>query len=267
MVDVYLAPGHGRRPDGTLDSGALSGTKSEQSEGDLILRACKRRLVEVYGLTVFRQPKGGPNFQGTTTDINRRQPTCAIELHHDWTGAPRGGFGFVVPASQDQHSMRGEQLRIEAAIRNAYVGAGLPTRRAMGLLPGTTVAPYISRFTRYPTVLWEADRIGSVEDHGLYGETLADGVAVYLGALPVTAPEPEWVGKQVRARVDLRFYDRPGWYPANRSAGVIRAGQRFAGGVHERRRVGAGHQYLVSNSAGRRVWITANPAFVSLVSP
>lgn len=82
---------------------------------------------------------------------------------------------------------------------------------------------------------------------------------------PNPTPKPPWYGRQVRAKVDLRFYDRPGWHPQNRAAGVILAGQRFAGGIHAKRQVGGGEQYQVSNSRGRRVWITASPALVDLV--
>ena len=46
---------------------------------------------------------------------------------------------------------------------------------------------------------------------------------------------------------------------------MIRAGLRFAGGIHDKRKVGGGEQYQVSNSNGDRYWITASPRFVQLV--
>jgi hypothetical protein len=80
----------------------------------------------------------------------------------------------------------------------------------------------------------------------------------------------EWRGKVVRARSDVpapgvRFYREPGWHPDNATDGFLPAGWRFAGGIHEIRKVGTGQQYRVSNSAGDMRWITASPRFVELV--
>lgn len=80
--------------------------------------------------------------------------------------------------------------------------------------------------------------------------------------------EPWW-GRQVRARRDVdggvRFYRQPGWYPDNPSDGLLPAGWRFAGGIHDRAKVGGGWQYLVSNSHGDLRWITASETYVDLV--
>lgn len=80
-------------------------------------------------------------------------------------------------------------------------------------------------------------------------------------------PREPWRGKQVRARRDVNFYRKPGWAPENRPDAVLPAGWRFAGGIHERRKVGGGWQYRVSNSAGDMRWITASEKFVELVDP
>jgi len=87
--------------------------------------------------------------------------------------------------------------------------------------------------------------------------------------LATRVAEP-WRGKQVRARADvkdpgLRFYRNPGWHPDNPTDGFLRAGWRFAGGIHELRAVGDGQQYRVSNSNGDMRWITASQRFVELV--
>lgn len=77
-------------------------------------------------------------------------------------------------------------------------------------------------------------------------------------------PEP-WRGKRVVARTRVRFYRRPGWHPSNPTAGFLDEGWGFRGGIHEKRRVGGGYQYQVSNSNGHRYWITANERFVRLL--
>ena len=184
MVDVFLAPGHGRHPvTGLIDVGATAGEANEQRDGDLICRAAERRLVDLYGLTVERQPRGGPDFRGTIPHIQRTSPRVAVEVHHDWVRAPRGGFGFW----RDVH-----QQRLCDAIHAAYRDAGLPTRPHMRHLPGTSSYPAIVRQTH--AVLWEADRIGAVTDHDLYGAVLADGIATDLDVEPigdVMTPEQE----------------------------------------------------------------------------
>ena len=81
-----------------------------------------------------------------------------------------------------------------------------------------------------------------------------------------------WRGLQVRARQNVgsrgvNFYRSPGWAPSNRPDGQLPGGWRFGGGIHERRKVGNGYQYRVSNSNGDMRWITTNPKYIELVSP
>lgn len=336
---VYLAPGHGRRPDGRVDPGASGGGTNEQEAGDQAARAVERILLDNWqSVEVSRQPKGGPNFEGTRTEIDNLGPDVALELHHDWIRAPRGGFGF--------HPGSGPKRDICRALEQAYKARGLRTRPHLEHLPGTSSQPGLYRASTQPTVLWEIDRIGEyTEDHawaiaeglasflglpaipaadpadpdpsapdrgyvtvgdsggkvrewqqllvdrgfalprygadGIFGEETRRATLQAYGAVGLAASDPTrprvgvrsfdalrsyraqpWRGRQVRARVDLRFYPEPRW---DLPAGVIRAGQRFAGGIHDKRRVGGGEQYQVSNSRGERFWITANPRFIRLV--
>jgi hypothetical protein len=183
VTDVYLAPGHGRRPNGSLDPGASGGGTTEQAAGDQVARAVEQQLRAVYGRTVTRQPRGGPNFAGTITEIQRLAPRVAIELHHDWSGAPRGGFGFAANA---------EQRRLCEAIAKHYRAEGLPTRAHLTNLPGSSSPPAISRAT-YPrgttVVLWEVDRIGAPYPLAAVARAIADGIASYRGWRPA-APTP-----------------------------------------------------------------------------
>lgn len=175
MTDVWIGPGHGRRGDGTLDPGASAGSKTEQSEGDLIVGHAAERLSNHYRLTVHRQPRGGPNFSGSITDINARRPRLAVEVHHEWSGGPRGGFAV----GWDFDTLTREAA---IAIHQAYGGASLPIRKHLKFLPGKRSYPAIVRRTKPTTVLWEADRIGSVNDHQRYGHVIADGIAAFLRA-------------------------------------------------------------------------------------
>ena len=336
---VYLAPGHGRQPNGRIDPGASGGGTNEQEAGDRAAQDIERILLDNWSqIDVHRQRKGGPNFVGTRDEIDDLSPDVALELHHDWIRAPRGGFGF--------HPGTGVKRDISTAVEQAYKARGLRTRPHMKHLPGTTSQPGLYRASTQAVVLWEIDRIGQyTEDHGW---AIAEGLAVFLGlpaipqsdpadpdpsapdrgyitvgdsgdkvrewqrllvdrgfslprfgadgvfgdetrkatlqayaAVGLSASDPErprvgdrswerlrayrpepWRGKRVVARVDLRFYPEPRW---DRPAGVVRAGHGFRGGIHDKRQVGGGEQYQVSNSSGQRFWITASPRYVRLV--
>ena len=171
MNKVYLAPGHGRRPNGLLDPGAVGGGTNEQEAGDRIARQVESFLLgEFEDVEVQRQARGGPNFVGTRDEVNASGADVALELHHDWIRAPRGGFGF---------HQGGERERIADALTDAYREVGLPTRAHMRTLPGTTSEPGLYRGTPATTILWELDRIGTTtEDHA---RAVAYGIADYLG--------------------------------------------------------------------------------------
>jgi hypothetical protein len=184
MMDVWIAPGHGMTSAGRYDVGARAGDKNEQTEGNIIAGYVKEFLAE-FDLIVYRQPLRGPNHSGSVRHINESKPKAAIELHHDWSGAPRGGFGFV---------MNSEQRRLADLIHEEYRRLDLPTRNHLRNLPNTSppVPPSIIRNTEPTTVLWEVDRIGSVHDHALYAMAIGRGLARFLGLDPneTTSEEP-----------------------------------------------------------------------------
>ena len=172
MTRVLIAVGHGRRPNGTLDPGASAGGgRTEQSEGQRIGEA----LVPVLrgaGVTVEFIPRGGPNWQGAADRANLWGADYAIELHHDWSGAPRGAFGhwhsFQPQAAWLADRMRDRLMRdLRWPIRHGWHRA----RNELGWV----------RTCKMPAVLWECDRIGEVVDHRAYGEALARGVLDFLG--------------------------------------------------------------------------------------
>lgn len=94
----------------------------------------------------------------------------------------------------------------------------------------------------------------------------ADGIVGPVTLRAARRPQrPDWHGKRVVARRRVAFYRTPGWQPANTPHGFLEPGWGFRGGIHERRDVGGGSQYLVSNSSGHRFWITTNEEFIRLV--
>jgi len=171
---VYLAVGHGRRPDGTIDPGATLGSATEQNQGEPIVEACAARLLAA-GLNVRWQKAGDPNFPGYTKAANEYGADLAVSVHHDWSGAPRGAFGFWISP---------EGKRAADAIFRAVERAGFPMRPSWHKRRDNL---HFLNNTRMPAVLWECDRVGSVTNHSRYGRALAKGILDYFDW---TASEP-----------------------------------------------------------------------------
>jgi hypothetical protein len=169
-VKVYIAVGHGRRPNGTYDPGATAGKATEQNQGDPIVQAAAKRLRDL-GVTVRAQRAGDANFVGYTREANEWDADLAVSVHHDWSGAPRGAFGFWYPGST-------QGKRLADAIYRSVEAAGFPMRPSWHKSHSRL---YFLNNTRMPAVLWECDRVGQVTDHVRYGRALADGIARYLG--------------------------------------------------------------------------------------
>jgi N-acetylmuramoyl-L-alanine amidase len=178
-VKVYLAVGHGRRPNGTYDPGATAGKATEQNQGDPIVQAAAKRLRDL-GVTVRAQRAGDANFVGYTREANEWGADLAVSVHHDWSGAPRGAFGFWYPGSA-------QGKRLADAIYKAVEAAGFPMRPSWHKSHSRL---YFLNNTRMPAVLWECDRVGQVTDHAKYGRALADGIARYLGIALNPKPAP-----------------------------------------------------------------------------
>lgn len=168
-MKVYLAVGHGRRPNGTNDPGATAGSLTEQNQGDPIVRAAAAALREVPGVEVKHQVKGDPNFLGYTAEANAWGADLAVSVHHDWQGAPRGAFGFWFPGSELGKSAADKLL-------NAVDEAGFPLRPSWHKEHDRL---HFLRRTTMPAVLWECDRVGKVRDHEGYGRALAAGILAW----------------------------------------------------------------------------------------
>ena len=169
-MKVFLAVGHGRRPNGTMDPGATLGGATEQNQGAPIVAAAAQRLRD-FGVTVKAQKAGDPNFVGYTKEANDWGAGLAVSVHHDWSGAPRGAFGFWHPNSR-------QGKRLADAMYRSVEAAGFPMRPSWHK-PHSQL--HFLNNTRMPAVLWECDRVGSVTDHEAYGRALADGILGYLG--------------------------------------------------------------------------------------
>lgn len=194
MPKVYLAVGHGKRPKGTFDPGAVAPDGTREYDVARRIADVADDLLAKAGVEVVSEVKGhgptmDPNFVGSTAAVNGKGFDLAVSVHLDWHRAPRGGFGLY-------RSEAGQKASI--AIAGAWAEAGLEQR------PNTlrTELHFLNK-TDCPAVIWEADRVGkdaADEAHvQAMGRALAAGVARAVGvdyrvapaakAAPLTAEE------------------------------------------------------------------------------
>ncbi|MCI0689852.1 MAG: N-acetylmuramoyl-L-alanine amidase, partial [Sporichthyaceae bacterium] len=124
MPRVFLAPGHGVRPDGQFDPGAVSGSYQEHRLNTLVATALAGALRRC-GFEVLLERGGGdhdPNFVGSVKAADAWDADYAVEVHHN----AGGGTGVEVLVN-DQTSHANRQLAEQAAAGMA-AALGLPNR-------------------------------------------------------------------------------------------------------------------------------------------
>lgn len=195
-MKVYLAVGHGLRPDGTFDPGAAGGGWNEQSAGDYIVDEAAR-LLEDAGHQVFSEAfSDDPNFVGSTRKANEWGADVVVAVHHDWVGAPEGAFGHW-------YTTAGKSIADQ--IQKAVGEAGFPLRPSWHKKRDDL---YILKNTIAPCVLYEVGRIGTgtldtEQELRNMGRAIAAGVAAWGGS-----PLPEGdddVDKNTIAKIDAIF--------------------------------------------------------------
>lgn len=185
-MKVYLAVGHGIQASGVFDPGAVSGSTTEQTAGDVIVAEAARILRTVDGLDVLDEAhQDDPNYAGTATAANRWGADLTVAVHHDWTGGI-AAHAFWYPGSEE-----GE--RASRAILAEIEAGGFPM--AAGRERGRDL--YVLRKTDHPATLVEVGRIGDPsidtdDERRKMGAAIAQGIADYLGvSIPAPPSEPE----------------------------------------------------------------------------
>lgn len=180
MTRVYLAVGHGTKPDGTThDPGAVNAGAdlTEQTAGDIVVEQAAAVLADA-GLTLRHEARDpdDPNWVGTVRNANAWDADLTVSVHHDWSGSRLGAHGF-------HHSTSATGERLGKAILTAVENAGFDVswdwfkaRDELGLLRGTD----------HPTFLLECGPIGSKaldtpEELRAMGTALAAGILAHLG--------------------------------------------------------------------------------------
>jgi len=90
MTGLYLAPGHGIRPNGEFDPGAVSGSVVEHTQNVLVAAAAAVALARSHYTDMVFEPNGGsnrdPNYVGSTRRANELGAAYIIEVHHNAGG-------------------------------------------------------------------------------------------------------------------------------------------------------------------------------------
>jgi N-acetylmuramoyl-L-alanine amidase len=168
MPKVFVAPGHGRKPDGTFDPGAVGRADGREFvEHDLntkvanaLAGALKRCGVEV----VLEQGGGNhdPNFIGSTRAANASGADYAIEIHHNATETHAGNGSEVI--INDRASAVNRQLAKEMAAAMAS---------ALGIRNRGVVArdrEHFNRETRMAACIPECAFVDSATDQHVIGQ-------------------------------------------------------------------------------------------------
>lgn len=176
MTDLYLAVGHGRRDDGRFDPGARGDDgRYEHFEATEVVAEAVQALQR-SGVTLTHEANGtagpeDPNFSGSIRRVNDGDYRIAVEVHFDWSKAPRGGFGHW-------YSDAGKQ--IADAVYQRWEAEGLPTRPSWHKRRDDL--SFLKR-TNVPAMLWECDRVSDYDPdvNARQGEALAAGICDALG--------------------------------------------------------------------------------------
>jgi len=186
MSKVYVAVGHGIRPDGVYDPGATGGGWTEQSAGDIIV-AEVARLLQSWGVVVTDEAyRADPNFPGTIKAANAWGADYIVEVHHDWSQAPIGAFGHW-------YTDAGKALADD--IQQAVGAAGFALRPSWHKRRTDLT---LLKATNMPAVIYECGRIGqeslnTKSELIAMGVAIAKGIAAHVGAgpKPPVPPPPE----------------------------------------------------------------------------
>lgn len=181
MAKILVAPGHGIRPDGSFDPGAID-PKSKVWEHDLNIKVAEVVVKKLHSLghSVTYEESGAtgrkahdPNWVGTRKTLNTGLFDLGIEIHHDTYIAPNKGFGII-----SRGKYKSEMTRLCAHIETSYKDFGLVVRpsypdvRGLGFLNAAK-----------PALIWEcgstvgfsatiADQRGLAIANGIHNWTL-----------------------------------------------------------------------------------------------
>jgi N-acetylmuramoyl-L-alanine amidase len=182
VSSIYVSVGHGVRPNGTFDPGAVhTATGVTEYEGNRELARVVTDQLRSRGHQVTSEAdaanKTDADYQGSVEAVNAGSYHLALDLHQDWE---QGSSALCWPLV---HPNGTESQRIASQVISTCNAAGLttkgPTHRTdLWWLNGTDCA----------AILIEAGRVGTPRPVAELGEAIAIGIDIAMGGHAV--PEP-----------------------------------------------------------------------------
>jgi len=187
VARVYVSVGHGMRPNGTFDPGAVAPSGETEYDGNRDLAGRVAALLRDRGVDVTSEADSAhgldPDYIGTTDLVNAGGYDMALDCHRDWSeGSTAEVWPLVHPAG---------------ATSNLYASTMVTYARTLGL---STAGPtgrsdlYFLNATTCPAVLVESGRVGTPRDVAGVAEALAAAIAQVLGVGPPAEGELPPVG-------------------------------------------------------------------------
>jgi len=182
MAAIYVSTGHGVRPNGTFDPGAVhTATGALEYDGNRELARVVTDALRAAGHQVTSEAdaayKTDADYQGSVDAVNAGSYALALDLHQDWE---QGSSALCWPLV---HPSGGESTRIADQILASCAAAGLSTK---GPTPRSDL--WWLNGTNCPAVLIEAGRVGTPRPVAELGGAIASGVDSALGG-PGGPPE------------------------------------------------------------------------------
>jgi hypothetical protein len=177
MVAVYVSVGHGLRPNGTFDPGAVAESGETEYDGNRDLAGRVTALLRSAGLEVVSEadsaPGLDPDYQGTVDVINAGAYAFALDCHRDWSGGSQAEVWPLV------HPAGGASGAYAAAMVAHGLALGLST-----LGPSPREDLWFLNGTACPAVLVESGRVGTPRDVAGVADALAAAICEVLGTGP-----------------------------------------------------------------------------------
>jgi hypothetical protein len=179
VSSIYVSVGHGVRPNGTFDPGAVhSATGVTEYDGNRDLARVVTDCLRAVGHQVTSEAdaayRDDADYQGSVDAVNAGNYALALDLHQDWE---EGSSALCWPLI---HPLGAESARIAAAVIDACTAAGLSTR---GPTPREDL--WWLNGTACPAVLIEAGRVGTPRPVDDLGTAIATGIDLALGGVGV----------------------------------------------------------------------------------
>jgi hypothetical protein len=185
MARLYISVGHGVRPNGTFDPGAVhTQTGALEYDGNRDLARHVTDILRGHGHQVISEAdatyKTDTDYEGSVDAVNAGDYRLAVDFHQDWEqGSQALSWPLVHPYGTESHRVA-DQINLSVAAAGLST-AGPTNRSDLWWLNGTECA----------AILIEAGRVGAPRPVPELAQAIADGIHLALGA-PPAGPEGEF---------------------------------------------------------------------------